>query len=132
MILGALYFAGGGSVKETAQDAWRRLKPTPDPVLVFVVRDVGAVFDVLSSVDPERLVAASPDAIALRERRVVAASAEAVGPVLQVAGWDDAPLEIFAAGGAWAGPSAVAPEVATLLDKPTLTVAEARYLLGQM
>ena len=68
-----------------------KLGPGSEPrtVLVIVVQDRRAVWTVLAAVEGDRVVAASPEAFALRDRRIVSASFEAVGPLLSLAGWRD-------------------------------------------
>jgi hypothetical protein len=101
----------------------------PDEVLIVVVGSRSAVREVREAVDPERIVANSLDGFALREGRVVVASAEAAGGLLGLAGWTDAQLEIVAPRPGQRRPTAAegspASELAALLAKPTLTPAEA-------
>jgi hypothetical protein len=113
----------------------RRGAPLPDePVMVVVVKsrdDIGAVREVI---DPGRIVASSPEGFVVREGRVVVASVEAAGPLLNAAGWSEAELEIVklearpvlrgAAGNGNGGGG-----LAALYAKPTLTLDEALLAL---
>ena len=103
-----------------------------EPVMVVVVKSHEDIAAVRAAVDPERIVANSLDGFVVREGRVVVASVEAAGPLLSVAGWGEAKLEIVklearpvlrgtppsGAGGSGSGLDA-------LYTKPTLTVDEA-------
>lgn len=128
----ALQRDGAGDALEdrVAVPSW--LGGEPEPVLVVVLDGPGAVAGVRDVVDRERIVAESRQAFAVRERRLVAASFDAVGPVLQAAGWRDAPLEIIAPRRGSVVP-ALAPDpadrVSQLMNKPQLNLLEARALL---
>jgi hypothetical protein len=87
---------------------------------------------VRSVIPSERIVAETVGAFAVRERRLVASSFDAVGPVLVAAGWGDAPLEIVALRARVPVQRlAVDPvdRVSELMNKPTLDLLEARALL---
>ena len=111
-----------------------------DPVLVVVVGSREAVESVRAVVDPSRVVAESAEAFAVRERRLIAATTDSVGPVLMVAGWMDAELEILALSrGLRARPGSSSSEgedgearLAELIAKPSLTLWEARRFLESM
>jgi hypothetical protein len=64
-------------------------------ILVFVVGSRAGVERVRRAVDPARILASSPDAIALAEGRMVVSNAEAVGGPFVEAGWIDRPIEMF-------------------------------------
>ncbi len=127
-------FAGTGAGRAFGLEAWR------DPVLVFVLGSREQVAGVRAVVDSSRVVAESPDAFAVRERRLVAATAAAVGPLLESAGWRDAQLEILAV--SWSALPRREEEppqrgvddtrLAELVNKPTLTLWEARLMLESM
>jgi hypothetical protein len=66
-----------------------------DRVLVFIVGTPEGVDRVRKAVAPERVVAATSDAFALAEGRIVAANVEAVAGPYTEAGWTDRELEFF-------------------------------------
>ena len=66
-------------------------------VLVLLVGDRHGVASVRAAVAPERVVAATPDAVAVEPGRIVATSPEAAGEPLMQAGWVDRPIEIWTA-----------------------------------
>jgi hypothetical protein len=67
-------------------------------VTVVLVGNRAALDDVRAAIARERIVADSADGFVLRERRIVAASAETVGELLGRAGWTDAKIEIVTVG----------------------------------
>ncbi len=111
-----------------------------EPILVFVVGSTDSVARVRAAVDASRVVAESTEAFALREKRLVASTAESVGPLLVKAGWRDAELEILAVreslrprqGDASAQRAGDEAQLTELIHKPTLTLSEARRLLASM
>ncbi len=111
-----------------------------EPVLVFVVGSTEGVARVRAAVDASRVVAESTGAFALRDKRLVAATAESVGPLLVRAGWRDAELEILAVreslrprqGDASPQRAGDEAQLTELIHKPTLTLSEARRLLASM
>jgi hypothetical protein len=112
---------------------WTRFGIRPPPVLVVVVGDPRKLADVRAAVKPAEILAESKGAFALRHRHLVAASFEDVGPLLQKAGWQDAPLELV---GPMRAPEPRLPaaspsnrELADLSQKPRLSELEARRLL---
>jgi len=113
-----------------------------EPVLVFLVRSRRGVERVKAAVDPARIVAETPDAVALVEGRLVATSAPAVSEPFMAAGWADRPVEIFelprSAGPAAGGPHHTAEgptndaqreKLVELMNKPTLSRGEALFVL---
>jgi hypothetical protein len=66
-------------------------------VLVLLVGDRHGVASVRAAVAPERVVAATPDAVALEPGRIVATSPEAAGEPLMQAGWAERSIEIWTA-----------------------------------
>jgi len=68
------------------------------PVHVFVIGSDQAVERVREVIEPERVLASTPEAIVLREGRIIASSAEAVGDPLNAVGWVDRELEIVSVG----------------------------------
>lgn len=107
-----------------------------EPVMVVVVKSHEDIAAVRAVVDPERIVANSLDGFAVREGRVVVASVEAAGPLLSVAGWSEAELEIvkLAArpvlrGAAGSGDGGGGSGLAALYAKPTFTLDEALLAL---
>jgi hypothetical protein len=106
----------------------------PPSVLVLLVPDRSGVASVRAAVDPARILAETPDAIVLREGRVVATGPEAVGDPLTEAGFSDRSIELWKAtqpgpreGGAG---EAGGPSLAALLAKPTLTPLEVLAILN--
>jgi hypothetical protein len=106
----------------------------PDPVLVLLVADRSGVAAVRAAVEPTRILAETPDAIVLREGRVVATSPEVVGGPLGEAGFTDRSIELWAPSrrnrqkrekGEGAGLS-----LAALAKKPTLTPLEVVAILN--
>ncbi len=134
VLIGSWLAFGDVAVGREGREWLRGLLPgaEPEPVLVIVVPDRQSVWSVLATVKGERILAASPEAFALRDGRVVSSSFEAVGPLLVLSGWRDAPLEIVAPG---RGPAPTPPpvdRVAALVNKPRLTLLESRALLGHL
>lgn len=124
------------------------LQGDEERVLVFLVGSRERVADVRASVDPDRIVVETPDAIALREGRIVATDVDAVpGPYTQ-AGWMEREIEIMNLQRVewWKGSSARrrrAPHAAAadparmariqeLLQKGTLSAGEQLFLLQAM
>ncbi|UCE86663.1 MAG: hypothetical protein JSU66_02690 [Deltaproteobacteria bacterium] len=84
-----------GLAAALAGPRWFGARASGEPVLVILVRDRSGVALVRAAVDPGRIVAERPDALALAEGRVVAAGPEAVPALLGLAGWQDRELELF-------------------------------------
>lgn len=118
-----------------------------DKVLVFLVGDPRGVDRVRSSVDPGRIVWSTPEAVALKEGRIVAAGQHAVGEPIKEAGWMDREIEIFTVakrdilpprgGGMQDGNGEeVDPErlarLRELVKKPTLSYGEQLFVLQAM
>jgi hypothetical protein len=114
-------------------------------VLVFLVGDSAGVDRVRSAVDPSRIVWSSPDAVALKEGRVVAAGQEAVGDLLKGVGWIDREIEIFTVAqrdllpprrGSGEANQDVDPErlarLGEIMKKPTLSYGEQLFVLKAM
>ena len=103
-------------------------------VLVLLVAERSGVAAVGAAVDPVRILVQTPDAIVLREGRVVATGPEAVGGPLVEAGFADRSLELWAAAPAdrWRGdePAEEESSLAILASKPTLTPGEVIALLN--
>lgn len=114
------------------------------PVLVILLEEKAAVDALRAAIATERVVSGASQGFALygadgRGRRIVASGYEAVGPLLEEAGWLDAAIEVATP------PSLPGPDVdplqrrrergrgihdlALLAAKPTLTQAEALRLL---
>ena len=106
----------------------------PPSVLVLLVADRSGVASIRAAVDPARILAETPDAIVLREGRVVATGPEVVGEPLMEAGFSDHSIELWAA--SQRGPRKEGegedggPSLAALLAKPTLTPFEAVAILN--
>lgn len=103
--------------------------PLPDEtVLVIVVKRPGDLAAVREVIEPERIVANSLDGFAVREGRVVVTSVEAAGPLLSLAGWAEAGLEIVhveARATPRAADSPGGADLGGLYGKATLTLPEA-------
>jgi hypothetical protein len=107
-------------------EAQRSASLPSEPVMVVVVKGHADLEAVREVIDEERIVANSLDGFVVREGRVVVFSVEAVGPLLRLAGWSDAELEIVKLEARAVLPvSASGGERNTLLAKPMLTVDEA-------
>ena len=121
------------------------------PVGVFLVGSEEAVQKMRQAIAPERILVSTHDAIVLREGRVIAASAEAVGEPVTAVGWVDREIQIMSPGSAGGerlesiatspygspqeqGPldEAEAQRFAQLSRKPTLTWGETHELLRFM
>ena len=106
----------------------------PDSVLVLLVTDRSGVAAIRAALDPARILAETPDAIVLREGRVVATGPEFVGDPLMEAGFADRSIEL------WSAAPAVQQHqeeregeelsLAALARKPTLTPFEAMAVLN--
>ena len=135
LVLAALVVAYLVGVGLGAAPGQRGASLPDEPVMVVVVKSHEDIAAVRAAVDPERIVANSLDGFAVREGRVVVASVEAAGPLLAVAGWSEAELEIVklaarpvfrVAPGAGAGGGS---GLDALYTKPTLTLDEALQAL---
>ncbi len=65
-----------------------------EPVMVMLVGDPERVAAIRDAVDPDRIVASTPDAFALVEGRIIATSVEAASRPLNQAGWASRSIEI--------------------------------------
>lgn len=113
------------------------------PITVFLVGKRSGVALVRAVVDPQRIVADSPDALALVEGRIFATNVEAVADPLRDAGWLDRPLELVAPppprdprsatsdGAAPANASRLA-RLTELMGQPSLSPGEQRFVLQAM
>lgn len=114
---------------------WRTVAGAGEPVLILVVGSPAKVAGVEREVSADRVLASSEDGFALREGLLVVSSIDRAGPLLMRAGWRDKPIEIVdaqrarkpAESGASGG-----DRMAELINKPTLTLAEARAALDSM
>ena len=106
----------------------------PASVLVLLVADRSGVAMVGAAVDPARILVQTPDAIVLREGRVVATGPEAVGDPLSEAGFADRSIELWAVAPSeqWKRDEPAEGELslAALASKPTLTPGEVIALLN--
>ena len=129
-----------GGLSEPFRQARASWSGEPPAVLVILVEQKRDVAAIRATVDPGRIVAHDESGFALAEGRVVAAGHDAVGTILSSAGWHDRPLEFFVPssftrGGELepaeepAGASAPLDDLEELMQKPTLSVAEARSVL---
>ena len=120
---------------EDSADWVKSLRPgEPDTVLVLLVADRSGIAAIRAALDPARILAETPDAIVLREGRVVATGPEFVGDPLMEAGLADRSIELWSA----APPVERYQEeredgelsLAALATKPTLTLFEAMAVLN--
>jgi hypothetical protein len=116
--------------------AWvKSLRPgDPDSVLVLLLTDRSGVAAIRAALDPARILAETPDAIVLREGRVVATGPEFVGDPLMEAGFADRSIELWSATPAvrWNREEREDGELslAALAQKPTLTLFEVMAVLN--
>jgi len=111
-----------------------------EPVLVFLVGHRSGVAALKAAVDPSRILAESPDAVALAEGRVVATDPSAVAAPLLAAGWGDRPVELLAVPRRRESADADAAEVddermarlMELVKKPSLSYGEAMVVMQAM
>ena len=120
------------------------LQSSEPPVMVFLVGNRGGVELMKRAVDPARIVAESPDAIALVEGRIIATSPSAVSDPIMQAGWSARRIEIFTLpknDGLNRGRSASRQgrqrdprmgRLMELINKPTLSQSEAVFALQAM
>ena len=114
---------------------WRDAASAGDPVLILVVGSAAKVAGVESRVSADRVVASSSAGFALRKGLLVVSSIDRAGPLLMEAGWRDKPIEIV---DVRRGPQAARSDasggdrMADLINKPTLTLGEARAALNSM
>jgi hypothetical protein len=115
-----------------------------EPVLIFLVGNRSGVELVKKAVDPARIVAQTPNALALAEGRMVATDASAVSEPLMAAGWGDRQIEIFTVpkkdglnrgrkgkGGAGSDDPRMG-RLMELMNKPTLSQGEALFVMQAM
>lgn len=103
-----------------------------DPVLVIVVETRENLEIVRGAVAPDRIVVSTEAGLAISPHRVVATSLERAGTLVTKTGWHDRPLEIVAIDRRTPDRDASDDErvdIASLVNKPTLTRAEAYRLL---
>ena len=123
-----------GSVGKGVERVRSLARDESAPVLVLLVGDRSGVAAVRASVDANRILAETHDAIVLREGRVVATGPEVVGDPLMEAGFSHRSIELWAA--SQRGPRKQEkgedgePSLAALLAKPTLTPLEAIAILN--
>ena len=123
--------------------SWMPLLGQPEePILIFLVGDADSVAIVKRAIDPSRIVAETPDAIALVEGRMIVSGPEAVSQPLTAAGWVDREIELIpvpkaretlAAGKA--GNDSDDPRferLMELMNKPTLSQGEALFVMQAM
>jgi hypothetical protein len=103
-------------------------------VLVLLVGDRAGVGAVRAAVDPTRILAETPDAIVLREGRVVATGPEVIGGPLVEAGFAERSIEVWAAsrGDPWKRGEGEDQKLslAALAKKPALTPLEVLAILN--
>jgi hypothetical protein len=102
-----------------------------DPVLVIIAGDAQRVARVRAAIGAKRIAAETDAAFAVKERRIVAASFAAVGPVVMAAGWSEEPLEIVSLRRRAAETDDDSTDdLAALMQKPSLNLLEAQRVLG--
>jgi hypothetical protein len=114
-------------------------------VLVFLVGSRAGVDRVRKAVDPARIVADGPDALALVEGRIVAVDSAAVSVPFTAAGWIDREIELLrveprepgyrqsqvASAGGEVDPARMA-RLRDLIHQPTLSAGEQLFVLQAM
>ena len=143
-VLVSLAMLSGGTFLAMERPEWLPGIGKSDKVLVFLVGSRSGVDRVRAAVDPARIVAATPDGIALREGRIVAVDAEAVSAPFTEAGWIERDIEIFHVekndGLKRSQPSELAGDVdperlarlRDLVNKPMLSAGEQLFVLQAM
>jgi len=137
-----IVFAGGLFIALERPSWVPLLGAKPEPVLVFLVGDRRGVEVMRRAVDPARIVAESPDAIALVEGRMVATTPEAVSAPLMQAGWQDREIELLKvprndglrrpSRGGTAGDDPRMAKLVELMNKPELSQGGALFVLQAM
>ena len=110
-----------------------------EPVTVMLVGDAESVAEIRDAVDPDRIVASTPQAFALIEGRIIASSIEAASQSLNRAGWASRSIEIVPPPKKRAPGYAAAQDEATqngdpsvaLEDKDVLTQGQAMRLMNE-
>lgn len=127
----------GGSAALVEQGVgWAKVLGAEEPtsVLVLLVADRSGIAMVGAAVDPARILVQTPDAIVLREGRVIATGFEVVGEPLTAAGFADRSIELWAANPSdrWEPdpPAEGELSLSELARKPTLTPGEVIALLN--
>jgi len=115
---------------------------TGPAVTILLIPDAEGVRAIRHAIDPDRIVASSPDAFALAEGRIVATSVENASGPLNQAGWSKRPIEIvtppsratprFESARSSSREAAPADAVSALKDKRVLTRNESIRLLNEM
>lgn len=131
--IAGVWFLSNGS--QSVIPGWRTVAGAGEPVLILVVGSPAKVAGVGRKVSADRVLASSSDGFALREGLLIVSSIDRAGPLLMRAGWRDKPIEIVdvqrgprpAESGASGG-----DRMAELINKPTLTLAEARAALDSL
>ncbi len=111
-----------------------------EPVTVMLVGDPESVAEIRDAVDPDRIVASTPQAFALIEGRIIATSIEAASRPLNQAGWASRSIEIALPPKKRTPRYAAAQDEATqngdplvaLKDKDVLTQGQTMRLLNEM
>ncbi len=85
----------GGTYLAMERPEWLPVYGEQERVMVFLVGSQAGVEHVKRAVNPDRIVASTPEALALIEGRIIATNAEAVSEPLTMAGWIDHEIEIF-------------------------------------
>ncbi len=139
--LSALFVLSAGLFVALERPSWVPVVgEEEEPVLVFLVGHRKGVDLMKRAVDPQRIVAESPDAIALAEGRIVATGAEAVSAPLMAAGWGDRTIELLRVpprdtNGPGADGEGTDPRFARIMElvnKPTLSYGEALVVMQAM
>lgn len=125
-----------GPPRMDAPWGWHRTESSDQtPVTVLVLGSAKKVAQVRAAVGRGEVVAESAGAFALRRRRVVAASYEDVGPLVTRAGWQEAPIALWAPTRELppqtrgAVPSSSDGGLGDLINKPSLSELEVQRLL---
>jgi hypothetical protein len=140
----SLLLLSGGTYLALERPAWVPYYGRSERVMVFLVGSRSGVERVRKAVDSSRIVASTPDAIALIEGRIVAVDATAVEGPYKQAGWMDRDLEFFhvqkadhlkasrhVGEGVEVDPERLA-RLRQLVHKPTLSAGEQMFVLQAM
>jgi len=145
-LFGCLALLSGGTFLALERPSWLPVFGRTPQVMVVLVGNRQAVERVRSAVTPERLVATSADAIALRGGWIVAANPESVAAPYRAAGWMDREIAFLHVGRAdWSGARAGSAgdgsdadrddrlaRLHELAKKPTLSAGEQMFVLQAM
>ncbi len=115
--------------------SWANSLRNGDEILVLVVGNQESVKTIHHSVPANRILAHADSGLAIAPKRLVVESLESLGEILTLAGWTDRPLKIVDIERLPPEKNLADENLArtnALMNKPTLTQGEARFLLNSM